>query len=165
MAQHRKDDIGAEAVRMTQQGASKAAELGRQQGEQMGRAFQASASALGDLADLSCGDLAKVANTQARLTQAMQEMGWEFMRFAQDSMRTSLRTANDIAHCRSVEDIASLQRDFMRETMEQWMEGSARLLRIGSDAASEAVDELESGAEEQQGRSRRRSGGEESRAT
>lgn len=136
----------ADVLRMGQQEMNRAAELGRAQSEQFGRMFSASLSAYRDLSDWSGKDLSRFTSTQACVARGLQEMGWELMRFTQDTLRSGMRTANDMVKCRSVEDIAALQRDFVREAMDQWLDGSVRMLRIGSDTASEAIDELQSAA-------------------
>ncbi len=157
---------GGDVLRLGQQEMNRAAELGRAQSEQFGRMFNASVSAYRDLTDWSSKDIGRLTSSQARMARGLQEMGWEVMRFTQDTLRSGMRTANDIAKCRSVEDVASLQRDFIRETMDQWLDGSVRLLRIGSDTASETIDELQSAAakaEELGRRGAQRMAGEEER--
>lgn len=141
--------------RLGRKNLDEAANAGRAQTEQIGRMVTASASVYRDLAESSRRDMERLANSNARIFNALQEMGWEGMRVASDGMRTGMNAVNQISRCRSVEDLAAVQRDILRETMDRMFEGSARLMRIGCDAASEVADSLQ---EQQRGRSEMRPG-------
>lgn len=132
----------ADVLRLGQEGAQQAAQAGEAQAEQFGAVLSASMTTYQELAERSREGLERVAQSNARISRALQEMGWETVRFTQDSLRNGLRTATEVTRCRSVEDIAELQREFLRESMDQFFDNSARILRISSDAAAHAVEAL-----------------------
>lgn len=150
-----------ETVEATARQAEKAAgDIGRQQAEQMRTVLGASTKAYQEVADYSKDDMEAMIQSGARLAKGFQEMGWEVMNFTQESLRASLRAANDLMECRSVEDIVAVQRNYLKESVDSFLSESAKLLQITSAAADEAVNPINQRVE---GGRRRANGGQEMR--
>jgi hypothetical protein len=136
----RKAETGDEiASRMTAQGVSNVTEFGRRSTDQMQQFVTAGARAYRDMTDVSKDDVDVLMQSGAKLAKGMQEIGLEMMQYSQHSLRLGMRTANDLMGCRSVEDMMQLSREFMRESVDTFLQESARLLEISSTVASEAV--------------------------
>lgn len=137
---------GSEAVesssRMAERGFAQVADLGRTQADQMRSLLGASARAYGDAGNLSSDDVDALVQTSARLAKGVQDMSLEVMQYTQQSLQMSMRVANDLMTCRTVEDMLNIQRDFMRQSVDTFLHESARLLEMSSNVATEAVNPL-----------------------
>lgn len=135
-------DAAAEATRNVAQfsrdQAQRTADAAQQSVHQAASVLGASAKSYGELAELSRGDAEAVMQSSARIARGLQEMGWEVARFSQDTLRCGLRTASDMMHCRSLEDMVEAQSSFVRETMDRALDQQARMLRLSRAAAEEA---------------------------
>lgn len=100
----------------------------RRQTERLHNLMSASTRAYRDVADTSKEDVDAIMQSGARLAQGMQDVGWEMMNFTQESLRCSLRAANDLLECRSVEDLVAVQRDYVKESIDILLSESAKLL-------------------------------------
>lgn len=118
--------------------AQRTAEAAEQSVREAANVLGASAKSYGEIAEQSRGSVEAVMHSSARIARGLQEMGWEVARFSQDSMRTGLRIASDMMHCRSLEDVVEVQTHFVRETMDRALDQQARLLRLSRAAAEEA---------------------------
>lgn len=130
------------AAENMQQGMRRAEDIGRQQAEQMRTVLSASTKAYQEVADYSKDDMEAMIQSGARLAKGFQEMSWEVMNFTQESLRASLRAANDLMECRSVEDFVAVQRNYLKESVDSFLSESAKLLQMTSAAADEAVNPI-----------------------
>lgn len=131
----RKDNGGQTGQEAVERSMEQAAEFGRRQSEQVRSLADASARMAGDMA--SRQDVNALVESSTRLAKGVQDMGWEMLQFSQNSLRLSLKTANDLMACRSVEDMMEIQREFMRESVDSFMQESARILDMSNSVASE----------------------------
>lgn len=127
-------------ARMASAAGESAADFGVSQAERMRGILGSSAQAYRDLT--SDGDMDAILQTSARLARGMQDVGWEVMQFSQNSLRMQIKAANDLMSCRSIEDMVQVQRDIMRESVDTFLQESARLLEISSNVASDAMGPL-----------------------
>lgn len=123
--------------RMTDSVISQAAEFSQRQQDQMRAMFGAS-NGLADGANMDA-----VMQSSARLAKGMQDLSWEMMQYTQQSLRLSLKTANEMMTCRSVENMLEIQRDYMRESVDTFLEESAKMLEMSTSVASQAVESSE----------------------
>lgn len=126
-----------------QEAVGQAAEFGRRQSEQVRSLAEASTRMYGDMASDSRQDVTAMVETGTRLAKGVQDMGWEMLQFSQNSLRLSLKTANDLMACRSVEDVMEIQREFLRESMDNLMQESARILDMSNSVTTEAVSKMQ----------------------
>ncbi|MBI2236428.1 MAG: phasin family protein [Magnetospirillum sp.] len=139
MASRKAETGGESASRMATQGISNVTEFGRRSTDQMQQFVTAGARAYRDITDVSKDDVDAIMQTGAKLAKGMQDMTWEVMQYSQHSLRLGMRTANDLMGCRSMEDMMQLGREFMRESVDTFLQESARLLEMSSNVATEAV--------------------------
>ena len=128
--------------RVAERGLSQATELGRRGGEQMRSLVSASARAYRDFSTFSRGDVDVLMQSGARLARGMQEVGWEMMQYTQNSLRLGLQAANEMMTCRSVEDIVQVQRSFLKDSMDTFLQEGTRLLELSSHVATDAINPL-----------------------
>ncbi len=128
--------------RAAERGVQQAAELSRRGGEQMRSLVTASAQVYRDMTDFSKGDVDAMMQTSARLAKSVQDVSMEVMQYTQMSLRMGLQVANEMMTCRSVEDFMQVQRNFLQESVDSFLQESARLLEISSHAASETITPL-----------------------
>ncbi|MGE5547772.1 MAG: phasin family protein [Solirubrobacterales bacterium] len=133
----------AQAGQMAERGMSGMMDFGRNQSDQLRALMGASSRAVREMSDVSRDDMDVIMQTGARLAKGMQDVGWELMQYTQRSLRMSMRTANDMMACRSVEDMMQLQRDFVRDSVDTFLQESAKVLELTSSVASEAVHPLQ----------------------
>ena len=134
--------------RVAERGLSQATELGRRGSEQMRSLVSASARGWRDLGSFSRGDVDVMMQSSARLARGMQEVGWEMMQYTQNSLRLGLQAANEMMTCRSVEDMVQVQRGFFKDSMDTFLQESARLLELSSHVATDAINPLAERARE-----------------
>ncbi|MBI5165500.1 MAG: phasin family protein [Magnetospirillum sp.] len=133
---------GGGATRMAERNLAQATDIGRRSQEQMRSLMGASTRAYRDMSEFSRGDVDALMQTSARLAKGMQDMSWEMMQYTQDSLRMSMKAANSMMTCRSVEDFVQVQRDFLRDSVDTFLQEGARLLELSGSVANEAVSPL-----------------------
>ena len=115
----------------------------------------AAGKSYGEIAEHSRGNMEAAMQSSARLARGLQEMGWEVARFSQDSLRSGLRAASEMMHCRSIEDVVEVQSHFVQESLDRVLDQQTRILRLSRTTADEAEQAIVS---------RKREGGEEARS-
>lgn len=116
-----------------------AVNFGRRSGEQMQSLAMAGTRAYREMTDVSKEDIDVLMQTGNKLAKGVQDMSWEMMQYTQNSWRIGMRAANELMGCRSVEDMMSVSRNFMRDSVEVLLQESARLLEMSTSVASEAI--------------------------
>ena len=73
-------------------------------------------------------------------------------------LRSSARASQELMRCTTIEQLAGVQRNFLKESIENLLEGSAQMLRISSRISEDARRPIEDCA------ARLRQGGTETRS-
>lgn len=124
-----------------------AAELSYRQTEQVRSLMGAGNRLYGGMGEVSRDDMDTIMQTSARLAKGMQDMSWEMMNYTQQSLQLSIKAANDLMTCRTVEDMLSVHSNFMRQSMDTFLQEGARLLELSNGVASEATMPIQQRAE------------------
>jgi hypothetical protein len=138
------------ASRMAEQGFAQAGEMGRRQTEQARDLLGAGTRLYSDLGEVSRGDVDNLLETSARLAKGAQEVGWEMVHYTQQSLQASLRAANEIMTCRTVEDVLKVHRNFVRESMDSFLQESVKLLELSTGNAGDAAQSVQNRMETRQ---------------
>lgn len=128
------------ATRAAERGMGQVADFGRHQTDQMRSLMGASARVYSDLG--SRDNVDALMQSSVRLAKGVQDMSWEMMQYTQQSMQMGLKAANQMMTCRSIEDMLNVQRNWMRESVDTFLQESARLLEMSSSVATDAVNPL-----------------------
>jgi hypothetical protein len=130
---------GETSARMADRGLRQAADMARQQNEKTQALLGQPTEIYREFAEHSQADLDAVMQTGTRVARGFQELSLEVSQFTQHSLRMGMRLANEMMECRSVEDVMAVQRDFMKESLDNFLNESARLLTLSSRLANDAV--------------------------
>jgi len=136
------------ASETTISGFDQVADLGRRQTEQFQQLMGAGTRLYGDMGDVSREDVDTLLQTSARLAKGVQDMSWEMMHYTQQSLQLSLRTCNDLMTCRTVEDMLNVQRNFMRQSVDSFLQETSKILELSSGVTSEAIQPIQGRAEQ-----------------
>jgi hypothetical protein len=112
------------------------AEFSRRQTEQVRSLMGSGTRLYGKLGEVSHDDVDNFMQSGARLAKGVQDMSWEVMNYTQQSLQLSLKTANELMTCRTVEDMLNVQRNFMRQSVDTFLQESARLLEMSNGVTS-----------------------------
>jgi hypothetical protein len=117
------------------------AESVRKMGEEFGRMF-----GLGDQNDdltrQARQNLAAVRETSAVLLRGFQEISREWFQLCQQRLHKNAEAMMQLSQCRSVQDIAAVQTEAMRDNLEQFAEGTRRLGEHSVQVAAEAAGKV-----------------------
>jgi|GEM_PF-4495469 Phasin protein. len=136
---HATESVSDSALNAGTRLAEQGAEAGRRQTDQV-RALLGSGTRLySDLNEVSKDDVDTAVRSGTRLARGMQDMSWEVMRYTQQSLQLGLRTANELMICRTVDDLLNVQRNFMRASIDTFLQESAKLLEMSGGVATDAA--------------------------
>src|SRR5262249_18757198 len=139
-----------EAVQAAQQAAHKVAEGQRHLAdtitEQSGRTLESVAQAgeiYRDATGAATPDGSPLLSAASVVAKGMQEMQRTWIEAVQQSLQTSARAPQTMLRCKTFSEIAETHRDLLRESMDAWMQGNARLLRLAGKIAEDAARPIE----------------------
>ena len=130
------------AAQMADRSLRQAAEIGRKQSDQTRGLLGDSGKVYRDVTEHSREDFDAILQSGSRFAKGLQEMSWEVSQFTQQSVRLSMRLANDLLECRSFEDMVACQREFVKESMDVMLAESARILSLSTKVTNDAVNPL-----------------------
>ncbi|MBY0430592.1 MAG: phasin family protein [Rhodospirillales bacterium] len=127
-------------VEMAKRGMQQAADVSRRQTDATLQMMGMSPAALTELSQASRDDMEAMVESSTRIARDFQEMGMEWMHITQESLRMSMKAANELMECRSMEDLVQTQRHLMKESMDVFLNESSRLLQLSSRLTTDAVN-------------------------
>ena len=139
--------------------------LGRRALEQAQRGREtvmAAAEIYGETAQLTVQDMQAVATCSSIAAGGLGELRQAWMEWLGRNLRAGARASQEMLRCTTLEQLAEVHRNFLKESLDNLLEGSAQMLRISSriseDAARPIEDrvlQLRHSSERREGRSRR----------
>jgi hypothetical protein len=90
----------------------------------------------------SARNAATTLQSTSAAAQAMSEMYREYFAFVRHQMENTINRMNQFWACRTPQDVATLQSDFMRETVQYVVESSRRMVNIMSDKVDDAAKRM-----------------------
>jgi len=139
------------ARRLTQEVAERA--------ERGNRAVLAAAEIYSETAQLTAEDLQAIATCSAVAAGGMTEMRQAWMDWLSQTLRAGARASQEMLRCTTIEQVADVQRSFLKESLDHLLEGSAQILRISGRISENARRPIEDRVS-----NGRRGGGERARA-
>jgi len=79
----------------------------------------------------------------AVLASGAQEIQRTYLEVLQRSMEMAAAGQHDLMQCKSLSDVAEVQRDLMRKNLDEWLEGGSKLLHVSSRIVEDAVRPIE----------------------
>lgn len=95
-----------------------------------------------DSAETIADDLQAIRASSAGSVEGMSEIYSAWMEWFGKSASTNADTSQQLLRCRTVMQVAELQRDFVNSAMRNWMEGSTKLLEITQRTSKRALRPL-----------------------
>lgn len=125
------------------EGARHAMESVSEQAGRSGRAMMAAAEIYGETAQLTAEDFQAIATCSNVAAGGMSELRQAWMEWLGRGLRTSARASQELMRCTTIEQLAGVQRNFLKESFENLLEGSAQMLRISSRISEDARRPIE----------------------
>jgi len=94
-------------------------------------------------AEFTADRLRTLASAYVSYAHGMQSMQRAFVDLCHRSFELTQRTTRELIRCTSASDVAELQREMLCEGMDEFFEGSAKILKAASKATDDAVRPLE----------------------
>jgi hemerythrin superfamily protein len=129
-------DVAAAGARRLTQDLAKQAERGN-------RAMLVAAEIYSETAQLTAEDLQAIATCSTIAAGGMTDMRQAWMEWLSRSLRAGARASQELLRCTTLEQFAGVQRDFLKESLENLMEGSAQILRISGRISEDARRPIE----------------------
>jgi phasin family protein len=132
-----------EGVETVTRGARRVADEAAAQTERTGQSVLAAAEIYTDTAQLTAEDMQAIATCSTIAAGGMTEMRQAWMDWLGRTLRTSARASQDLLRCSTIEQLAEVQRTFLKESFESLLEGSAQMLRISTRVTDDARRPIE----------------------
>lgn len=108
------------------------------QPQRSGRQFQRASR---ETMDGMKGHVSEVGNGASEVVEQaarrFQDMSRETYRFAQDAMDLNMSAMNRIVGCRSIGELAEVQREYFKEMIDHAFDASTRVYGMGTDVAED----------------------------
>ncbi|HEX2171173.1 MAG TPA: phasin family protein [Dehalococcoidia bacterium] len=140
-----KDQVSraAEAVRDAgREGVRAASESTQRVADQVVQLFGFSGERGEELSRQSTQNIQAVTQTSTVLARGFQEVSQEGLRVLQEQLQRNVDGLNALLRCRSVQDVVAAQSEFVRNSLEQTVEGTRRLAEVSTRVANEASQTL-----------------------
>ncbi len=125
------------------EGARRVTQQMMDQADVSNRAILAAAEIYNETAQLTAEDLQAIATFSTVATGGMSEMRQAWMDWLTRSLRTTARASQDLFRCTTLDQLAGVQRNFLKESFDNLLEGSAQMLRISGRISEDARRPIE----------------------
>jgi hypothetical protein len=92
-----------------------------------------------DLAEQSAKNVQAVSQASTALAKGCQDASRAWFELTQKTVRTNLEAMGQFAHCRSMQELMTLQSNLMRDNLQQVIESGEVMTRCSSEAIREAT--------------------------
>jgi hypothetical protein len=114
--------------------------------DQLSRTFGLSGNEVQQATERSARNAATVLQSSSAISRVMSDMSREYFAFVRQQMETTMNRMNEVWACRTPQDIAAVQSDLVRETVERAVESSHRMADMSlkaTQAAKQAAEGME----------------------
>ena len=95
--------------------------------DHVSRAFGLSGEEVQQSTERAARNAATILHSSTALAKGMKGMSQEYFAFLRHQIENSMERMNELWRCRTPQDVAAVQSDFMRESVESAMESSQRI--------------------------------------
>lgn len=99
-----------------------------------------------DLAERSAQNVQVVSQASSVLAKGAQDASRAWFELTQRAMRTNLDALGQLAACRTVQEVVTVQSNLLRENLQQAIESGEVIARVSSDTVREATRAMQPGA-------------------
>jgi iron-sulfur cluster repair protein YtfE (RIC family) len=121
-------------------------QLGRRAAEQAERGREtvmAAAEIYGETAQITVQDMQAVATCSSIAAGGLGELRQAWMEWFGRNLRAGARASQEMLRCTTIEQLAEIQRNFLKESLDSLLEGGAQMLRISSRISEDAARPIE----------------------
>ncbi|MDB5465669.1 MAG: hypothetical protein JWQ46_431 [Phenylobacterium sp.] len=97
-----------------------------------------------DLAEQAAQNVRAVSQATSVLARGAQDASRAWFELTQNAVRTNLETLSQVANCRSVQEVVTVQSNLLRNNLQQAMESGEAIARASSDAIRKATGAMQS---------------------
>ncbi|WP_029085264.1 phasin family protein [Bradyrhizobium sp. th.b2] len=106
--------------------------------DQLGRVLGLSGDEAQVAVERSAHNAATVLNSTTAVAKVMSDISREYFAFVRHQIETTMDRMNELGSCRTAKDIAVVQSEFVRETVEHALESSRRMADMSLKATNDA---------------------------
>jgi len=115
--------------------------------DHVSRAFGLSGVEVQQSTERAARNAATILHSSTALAKGMKGMSQEYFAFLRHQIENSMERMNELWRCRTPQDVAAVQSDFMRESVESAMESSQRIadlsLKVTNDTTRSMAHNLD----------------------
>ena len=115
--------------------------------DHVSRAFGLSGEEVQQSTERAARNAATILHSSTALAKGMKGMSQEYFAFLRHQIENSMERMNELWRCRTPQDVAAVQSDFMRESVESVMESSQRIadmsLKVTNDTTRNMAHNLD----------------------
>ena len=115
--------------------------------DHVSRAFGLSGDEVQQSTERAARNAATILHSSTALAKGMKGMSQEYFAFLRHQIENSMERMNELWRCRTPQDVAAVQSDFMRESVESVMESSQRIadmsLKVTNDTTRNMAHNLD----------------------
>ena len=115
--------------------------------DHVSRAFGLSGDEVQQSTERAARNAATILHSSTALAKGMKGMSQEYFAFLRHQIENSMERMNELWRCRTPQDVAAVQSDFMRESVESAMESSQRIadmsLKVTNDNAKSMAQNMD----------------------
>jgi hypothetical protein len=97
----------------------------------------------GESARLTADDMQAIATCSSIAAGGIGELRQAWVEWLNRNLRAGARASQELMRCTKLEQVADVQRTFLKETLDNLFEGSAQMLRISSRVSEDAARPIE----------------------
>ena len=122
-----------------QSSAEIAARLTERSADQFGRVFGISGDEAHKAAQKSSDNLDAIIQSSSVLAEVTQSISREWVNFTRERMEQNFNRFESLLRCRTPQDVAALQSEFLRDTLESFLQYARRIAEKSMQMADEAT--------------------------
>jgi hypothetical protein len=110
--------------------------------DQLSRTLGLSGNEVQPATERSARNAATILHSSTAVAKGMSGMSQEYFAFVRHQMESTMNRMNELWGCRTPQDIAAVQSDFVRETVESALDSSRRMANMSLKAADDAAKHM-----------------------
>ena len=142
--------VGADLLRQNAETLQNALRLGLEMAtavmgrstDQLSRTLGLSGTEAQPATERSARNAATILHSSTAVAKGMSGMSQEYFAFVRHQIESTMNSMNELWGCRTPQDIAAVQSDFVRETVESALDSSRRMANMSLKAADDAAKHM-----------------------
>ena len=142
--------VGADLLRQNAETLQNALRLGLEMAtavvgrstDQLSRTLGLSGTEAQPATERSARNAATILHSSTAVAKGMSGMSQEYFAFVRHQIESTMNSMNELWGCRTPQDVAAVQSDFVRETVESALDSSRRMANMSLKAADDAAKDM-----------------------